>query len=105
MLDRLDLGDRVALVTLPNGRIKVNLPSGFEEIKRALPRVVARDHDGPGGIMKPAIGCAFPAPLDFIAGLRSLDGLKTIVFVSGAGSRSAADGRQARSRKIKRVSW
>ena len=82
MLDRLDPGDRVALVTLPNGRIEVNLTSHFEEIRRALPRVVGRDHDVPGGIMKPAIGCAFTALLDFIAGLRSLDGPKTIVFVS-----------------------
>src|SRR4029078_373094 len=56
MLNRLHPHERVALVTLPNGRIEVNLTSHFEEIRRALPRVVRRDNDVTGGIMTSAFG-------------------------------------------------
>ena len=82
MLDRLDARDRVALVTLPNGRIEVNLTSDFEQVSQALQRVAGRDYDMPRGIGWPEVGCTFTALLDLLSGLRSVDGLKTIVFVS-----------------------
>ena len=82
MLDQLDPGDRVAVITLPNGRIEANLTSDFGEVKRALSRLVGRNNDLPGGILSPGAGCPLLSLLDLLRGLRSVEGPKAIVFVS-----------------------
>jgi len=82
MLDSLGPLDRVAVITLPNGRIEANLTSDFAAVRRALQHVVGRDTDLPGGIAKPEVGCTLMALLDFLRGLERTGGLKTMVLVS-----------------------
>ena len=81
MLDRLNPGDRVALITLPNGRIEVNLTTDFNEVRRALRGVIGRNTDVPG-TGQVAGGCSMNALLDVMRGIQSIEGPKAIVFVS-----------------------
>lgn len=96
-LDGLAPGDRVALVTLPNGRIVVNLTTDVALVRRALPLVVGGAHDNPDPLIIPStpttaaqyipflperVGCTMLALRDFLGGLRGIAGPKTIVLVS-----------------------
>ena len=86
-LDALGPGDRVALVTLPNGRVVVNLTTDLAQIRQALPLMIGGYHDTldlpDGGSMRAErVMCAMYALRDFFNGLRKLAGPKTIVLVS-----------------------
>jgi len=81
-MDGLTPVDRVALVTIPNGRIEVNLTTEHDRVRRALPDVVGRDTDVPDGIAKPEIGCTLVRLIDLLRGMEQIAGPKTFVLVS-----------------------
>ena len=77
----------MALVTLPNGRVIVNLTTDLAQIRRALPLVTGGYHDTldlpAGGSMRAErVSCAMYALRDFFDGLKKLPGPKTVVLVS-----------------------
>lgn len=88
-LDALAPGDRAALVTLPNGRIVVNLTTEYGAVKKGLEDIVGGAPvsslaiDGTGGSTRTARGaCGMYALRDFMSGLTSVAGAKTVVLVS-----------------------
>jgi VWFA-related protein len=80
-LDGLAPVDRVALVTLPQGRIEVDLTTEHDRVRRALPSVVGRKADLPMGLSNPG-GCPLLAVLDLLRGMQRVAGPKTFVFIS-----------------------
>jgi VWFA-related protein len=88
-LEALPPWQRAALVTLPNGRIVVNLTTDRAAIKKGLEQIVGGAHvtseaiDGTGGSTKSArVMCGMYALRDFLDGLAAVPGPKTLVLVS-----------------------
>ena len=76
-------------MTLPNGRIVVNLTTDHAAIKKGLQQVVGGAHvtadaiDGTGGSTKSArVMCGMYALREFLSGLADVQGPKTLVLVS-----------------------
>ena len=81
-LNAIAPGDRVALVTLPNGKIEVNLTTDVEPVRRALRMIVGRATDLVYGTVTPGVTCVLPVLREFLGGLKRIPGPKTIVLVS-----------------------
>lgn len=99
-MDRLSAADQVALITIPNGRIEVNLTTDHEQVRRALRLIVGHYNVAADGIA-PASGCVLTAMLDLLRGMQRLPGPKTFVYVSeGSGCGQAARTRMDNNRDL-----
>jgi VWFA-related protein len=77
LLKQLHPADQVALITIPRGRIEVNLTTDREAVQSALNRVVGRSQEP-----VPRAGRdELLALIDVLDGIRRIDGRKVVVLV------------------------
>ena len=76
-VDTLAPYDRVALVTIPFGRIEVDLTMNHDRVKSALDYIA-----GHSTTSMPTVGPKLAWLEEFVKGLSTIEGPKTIVFVS-----------------------
>ena len=76
-VDTLAPYDRVALVTIPFGRIEVDLTMNHDRVKSALDYIA-----GHTTTAMPTVGPKLSWLVEFVQGLSTIEGPKTIVFVS-----------------------
>jgi VWFA-related protein len=80
LVDQLTPRDRIAVVTMPFGRVEVDLTSDFKRVKARLPQIIGHSTEAvPKGEQTTSEGRAL---VDFLKNLVKLQGPKTIVLIS-----------------------
>jgi VWFA-related protein len=83
LLDLLSPRDRVGLVTMPFGRVEVDLTTEHDRIRQALGRIVGRGEPATSCAGRGIDGRDVLRPLaEFIEGLAGTDEPKTVLFIS-----------------------
>jgi VWFA-related protein len=77
-IDQLEPRDRVAVITMPQGRVEVDLTTDHARAKERLGKIVGHSQQSSGNQTTSESRALF----NFVTGLAALDGAKTIVLIS-----------------------